>query len=70
MLIGSYGEMSLAKARETAKELIVRVALRFDIAGEKQERKADTLEKIEQEKNTLRVSELAAEHFECQIAGR
>lgn len=70
MLIGSYGEISLAKARETAKELSARVALGFDVAGEKQARKADALEKIEQEKNALRVSELAAEYFERQILGR
>ena len=70
MLIGSYGEISLAKARETAKELSARVALGFDVAGETQARKADALEKIEQEKNALRVSELAAEYFERQILGR
>lgn len=70
MQIGSYGELSLAKARETAKELSARVALGFDVAGEKQERKADALEKMEQEKNALRVSELAAEYFERQIMGR
>lgn len=70
MQIGSYGELSLAKARETAKELSARVALGFDVAGEKQERKADALEKMEQEKNALRVAELAAEYFERQIMGR
>lgn len=50
MLIGSYSEISLAKARETARELSARVALGFDVAGEKQERKAAAIEKIEQEK--------------------
>lgn len=70
MQIGSYSELSLAKARETVKELSARVALGFDVAGEKQERKADALEKMEQEKNALRVSELAAEYFERQIMGR
>ncbi|STV21904.1 integrase [Klebsiella pneumoniae subsp. ozaenae] len=34
------------------------------------ERKAEALEKMEQEKNALRVSELAAEYFERQIMGR
>ncbi|TQI77956.1 integrase [Serratia fonticola] len=70
MVIGSYVELSLAKARETAKELSARVALGYDVAGEKQERKANALEKIEQEKNALRVSELASEYFERQILGR
>ncbi|MEG9999679.1 integrase family protein [Escherichia coli] len=40
MLIGSYSELSLSKARETAKELSARVALGYDVAGEKQERKS------------------------------
>ena len=70
MVIGSYVELSLAKARETAKELSARVALGYDVAGEKQERKANALKKIEQEKNALRVSELASEYFERQILGR
>ncbi|OUI69632.1 tyrosine-type recombinase/integrase [Serratia marcescens] len=70
MVIGSYVELSLAKARETAKELSARVALGYDVAGEKQERKANALEKIEQGKNALRVSELASEYFERQILGR
>jgi integrase len=70
MLIGSYGEMSLSKARETARELSARVALGHDVAGEKQRRKAVALERMEQEKNALRVSELATEYFERQIMGR
>lgn len=70
MVIGSYAELSLAKARETAKELSARVALGYDVAGEKQARKADALEKIEQEKNALRVSELATEYFQRQILPR
>ncbi|RLO17858.1 site-specific integrase [Klebsiella pneumoniae] len=70
MMIGSYGEISLAKARETAKKLSASVALGHDVAGEKRERKAEALEKMEQEKNALRVSELAAEYFERQIMGR
>jgi hypothetical protein len=50
MVIGTYSELSLAKARETAKELSARVALGYDVAGEKQERKAEALKKIEEEK--------------------
>jgi hypothetical protein len=37
MVIGSYSELSLSKARETAKELSARVALGYDVAAEKQE---------------------------------
>ncbi|WP_440866279.1 tyrosine-type recombinase/integrase [Symbiopectobacterium purcellii] len=70
MLIASYSELSLAKAREAAKELSARVALGYDVAAEKQGRKAEALEKIETEKNAMRVSELAAEYFERQILPR
>ncbi|MDC0724821.1 tyrosine-type recombinase/integrase [Phytobacter diazotrophicus] len=70
MVIGTYSELSLAKARETAKEQSARVALGYDVAGEKQERKAEALKKMEEEKHALRVSELAAEYFERQILNR
>lgn len=69
MLIGYYSSISLAKAREITKELSARVALGYDVAGEKQERKAEALKKIEDEKNALKVSELAQEYFERQILG-
>ncbi|HGZ2105452.1 TPA: Arm DNA-binding domain-containing protein [Escherichia coli] len=70
MLIGSYSELSLSKARETAKELSARVALGYDVAAEKQERKAEALAKMEAEKNAMRVSDLASEYFERQILPR
>ncbi|NCB59150.1 MAG: site-specific integrase [Gammaproteobacteria bacterium] len=70
MWIGSYVELSLAEARKQAKELSARVALGYDVAGEKQERKADALAKMEAEKNAIRVSDLAEEYFERQILGR
>ncbi|UVC29308.1 site-specific integrase [Pantoea sp. SOD02] len=70
MLIGSYGEVSLSKAREIAKELSARVALGYDVAGEKQQRKTDALKKIEDDKNAMRVSQLAAEYYERQILPR
>lgn len=70
MLIGYYSSISLAKAREIAKELSARVALGHDVAGEKQERKAEALKKMEEEKHALRVSELTAEYFERQILTR
>ncbi|CNI37586.1 phage integrase family site specific recombinase [Yersinia pseudotuberculosis] len=70
MLIGSYSEISLSKARDIVKELSARVSLGYDVAGEKQERKAEALEKMEAEKNAMRVSELAAEYFERQILPR
>ncbi|EKN4881644.1 tyrosine-type recombinase/integrase [Yersinia enterocolitica] len=70
MWIGSYAELSLAKARETIKLLSARVSLGYDVAGEKKERKADALAKIESDKNALLVSHLATEYFERQILGR
>ncbi|OEG02100.1 integrase [Aeromonas caviae] len=70
MVMGSYGDLSLAQARETTKKLSARVALGHDVAGEKQARKAEALAKIEQEKNALRVSDVATEYFERQILGK
>lgn len=70
MLIGSYSDLSLSKARAAVRELAARVALGHDVAGEKQKRKAEALAKIEDDKNALRVSELAAEYFTRQILPR
>lgn len=67
MLIGSYAELPLAKAREKARELSARVTLGFDVASEKQERKAEAVAKIEAEKNAIRVSDLASEYYTRQI---
>lgn len=67
MLIGTYGEISLAKAREVAKELSARVTLGYDVASEKRERKVEALAKIEAEKNAIYVSELAVEYYTRQI---
>lgn len=70
VLIGSYIDLSLAKARELTKELSARVSLGYDVAGEKQERKAKAVARIEAEKNAIRVCDLAAEYFERQILPR
>ncbi|SFU80604.1 tyrosine-type recombinase/integrase [Xenorhabdus koppenhoeferi] len=68
--LGSYIDLSLSKARELTRELSARVALGYDVAGEKQERKAEALAKIEADKNAVKVSDLAAEYFERQILPR
>ncbi|MCC8379942.1 site-specific integrase [Xenorhabdus sp. PB30.3] len=68
--LGSYIYLSLSKARELTRELSARVSLGYDVAGEKQERKAEALAKIEAEKNAIKVSDLAAEYFERQILPR
>ncbi|END3475352.1 tyrosine-type recombinase/integrase [Salmonella enterica] len=70
MQIGTYPVMSLTQARDTARKMAARVTLGFDVAGEKQERKAEVAEKLEQEKNAVLVSGLAMEFWERQILPR
>ena len=70
MGLGSYADLSLADARRTAKELRARVALGFDVAAEKQERKREAVAKIEAKKHALTVGQLADEYFERMILGR
>ena len=70
MGIGAYTELSLADARKTAKELSAKVSLGHDVAGEKQERKQEAVEKIKAEKNAITVGQLADEYFERNILGR
>lgn len=43
MMIGSYIDLSLAKALETIKQLSARAELGYNIAAEKQERKEQAL---------------------------
>lgn len=70
MSLGSYGDVSLANAREEVKKLAARVSLGYDVAGEKQQRKGEASAKIEAEKNAYTVAQLADEYFERMIAGR
>lgn len=69
MSLGSYATLSLADARKTAKELRAKVSLGHDVAGEKQERKQEAVEKIEAEKNAITVGQLADEYFARMILG-
>ncbi|OAH95433.1 integrase [Proteus mirabilis] len=70
MVLGSYIDLSLAKARELTKELSARVSLGYDVAMEKKERKAKALAKIESEKNAIKLSDLASEYYQRQILPR
>ena len=70
MLLGSYTALSLADARKTAKEMRARVALGYDVAGEKKERKHDAVAKIEAERNKVTVAMLADEYLAERIIGR
>jgi len=70
MDLGTYAILSLADARKTARELRARVALGYDPAAEKQERKRAATAKIEADRNARTVAELADEYFERMILGR
>ncbi|HUL13827.1 MAG TPA: Arm DNA-binding domain-containing protein, partial [Methylococcaceae bacterium] len=70
MSIGNYDALGLADARKTVKELRAQVALGRDPAGEKQERKAMSLAKIEEAKNARTVGQLADEYFQRMIEGK
>lgn len=68
--MGSYKVLSLADARKTAKEMRARVALGYDVADEKKERKKAAIAKIEAEKSVITMGQLADEYFAAQILGR
>lgn len=67
--IGTYGTLSLAKARQTAKELRASVALGHDVAGEKQARKAAAVAQIEAERNAVTVAMLCDDFMAARILG-
>lgn len=70
MNLGNYTTLSLANARDEAKQLSARVSLGYDVAGEKQQRKDEAIARTEAEKNAYTVAQLADEYFERMIAGR
>ncbi len=70
MNIGSYTALSLADARQTAKNLRAQVTLGHDVSGEKQTTKKAAVALIENEKNAITVGQLADEYFEKNILGR
>lgn len=67
MNMGGFASLSLAKARETARALSAKVALGHDVAGEKQERKREAIEKIEAEKTAWTVNQLCDQFYERVI---
>lgn len=67
MEIGSYSDLTLAAARQAAKELRAKIALGHDVAGEKQERKSTALARIEAARSVTTVRRLADEYFEHMI---
>ena len=70
MNLGSYTDLLLAAARQSAKELRAKIALGHDVAGEKQERKSMALARIEAARSVTTVGQLADEYFERMINGR
>ncbi len=70
MEIGSYSDLTLAAARQAAKELRAMIALGHDVAGEKQKRKSTALARIEAARSVTTVGQLADEYFERMINGR
>lgn len=70
MNVGSYSTLSLADARKLIKELRAKVALGHDVAGEKQEQKAQAVARMEAGKLAVTVAQLADDYFERMIFGR
>jgi len=70
MNLGSYTDLRLAAARQSAKELRAKIALGHGVAGEKQERKSSALARIEAARSVTTVGQLADEYFERMINGR
>lgn len=70
MNLGSYTDLPLAAARQSAKELRARIDLGHDVAVEKQERKSTALARIEAARSVTTVGQLADEYFERMINGR
>ncbi len=70
MNLGSYAVLSLADARKEAKRQAAMVALGSDVAGDKKQRKADAVAKIEAGRALVTVGQLADEYFGARILGR
>lgn len=70
MNLGSYRDVSLADARKVVKEMRARVALGYDVAMEKKDRKREAVARIEAERAVVTVGALADEYFAARILGR
>lgn len=70
MNLGSYTALPLAAARQSAKELRVKIALGHEVAGEQQERKSTALARIEAARSVTTVGQFPDEYFERMINGR
>lgn len=70
MNIGRYGNPTLAEARKTVRQLKARVALGFDPASEKQDRKATGKAKLEAERTARTVATLIDEYLSRYVDGK
>ena len=70
MNLGSYGKPGLSEARKTARILRSRVALGFDPALEKRERKAENRAREEALRNIRTVSQLVDEFLSRHVEGK
>ncbi len=70
MNLGDCETLSLADARKTARALRAQVALGHDPAGERKERKAGALAKIEADKLVRTVGQLAEEYYARTVENR
>lgn len=68
--LGNYPDVTLSKAREVARELSARVALGFDVAEKKKERKAGFLAKLNEDNNEKTVADIANSFYEQLILPR
>lgn len=66
MNLGSYKQLSLAEARKRVKELKANVLSGYDVARDKQERKAVAITKI----NAVTFGQLTDDYFEKMIVGK
>ncbi|MFM5335285.1 tyrosine-type recombinase/integrase [Aeromonas enteropelogenes] len=70
MLIGHVDNMALKQAMDEAKRLMAMVTLGTDVAGEKQERKRESIARHAAIANRLTVASLADEFLSRQVEGR
>jgi integrase len=67
MNLGSYTDLPLEAARQSAYELLANIALAHYVAGEKQERKSTALARIKAARTVTTVGQLADEYFEWSV---
>jgi integrase len=70
MVLGSYGTLSLAEARKTARELRARVSLKQDIAAEAEQRERDRQAADEAKHNVYTVAKLADDFYRRKVLGK